>query len=168
MNHNGPAQAAALFAPLTAQGWRVAVAGSGQYAGEGMAVWNDRDQADAELRQWAQDVGGAPVWAGLSAGGAAALRNVLTGAVTARGVLAVVPSVGPHPDWCPEVPAQVPVAVVVGEQDPLAAGARQFADLLQDRGVPVRVWAHAGGHDVPPHWADVLREATEWIMGAPG
>lgn len=164
MNNNGPAQANSLFSPLRSQGWRVAIAGSGQYAGEGMAIWNDRLQADSELCQWAQELGGCPIWAGLSAGGATVLRGVMTGSVAAGGVLAVVPSVAARPDWCPDQPVKVPVAFVVGEQDQLAAGALQFAELLRERGVPVRVWTHAGGHDVPQNWPDVRAEAIEWLV----
>ncbi|UQN09641.1 hypothetical protein [Deinococcus sp. QL22] len=164
MNSNSPAQTHPLFSSLITEGWRVAIAGSGQYVGEGMAVWNDRAQAETELQQWAEQLGGAPLWAGLSAGGSTVLRGALNGSIAASGVLAVVPSVAAHPEWYPDEPIGVPVALVVGKQDPLALGTLQFAELLKERGVPVRVWRHAGGHDVPENWQGIRAEALEWIQ----
>jgi len=166
MNQSSPTQSHALFSSLTSEHWRVAIAGSGQYAGEGMAVWNDRTQADTELGQWAKQLGGCPVWAGLSVGGSTVLRGVLTGAVAAKGVLAVVPSVPAHPEWCPDEPVKIPTAFVVGERDQLASGTLQFAELLKARGVPVRVWVHPGGHDVPEDWQSIRAEALQWINAA--
>ncbi|MBB5378810.1 hypothetical protein HNQ07_004317 [Deinococcus metalli] len=163
MNTGDPEQTRPLFSSLVDQGWRVALAGSGQYVGPGMAVWNDLAQADGELQEWARAVGGHPLWAGLSAGGSTVLRGVLTGGVPAVGVLAIVPSVAARPIWLPDRPVPVPVALILGEGDGYTPGGLKLAERLEEVGLQVRVWIHPGGHEVPAHWEELRAEALDWL-----
>lgn len=162
-NAGTPGTSRALYADLTGAGWRVALAGSGQYGGPEAYVWDDAAQADAEAASWAQELGGRPLWTGFSAGAGVVLRNVLTGAVPASGVLAVAPSVPEGPAWWPENPARVPVALVLGEADPRTSRTRALAEQLRAAGVPVREWTHPGGHTYPEGWEAVRDEALAWL-----
>ncbi|MBB5235179.1 alpha/beta hydrolase [Deinococcus budaensis] len=164
-NAQAPDSLRPLYADLTAQGWRVALAGSGQFGGPGALVWDDPAQADAEVAGWAREVGGRPVWAGFSAGAGVALRAALGGAVPASGVLAVSPSL---PAGLLELtaPARVPVALVLGEADPHTPRARTLAGRLRGAGVPVNEWTHPGGHTHPDGWAALRAGALAWLTSA--
>ncbi|MEF2279272.1 hypothetical protein V3W47_13275 [Deinococcus sp. YIM 134068] len=155
------------YADLAGEGWRVALAGSGQYGGPEAFVWDDAAQADAEAGEWTRGLGGRPIWAGFSAGAGVALRNVITGAVPASGVLAVAPSLAADLRWWPESPAQVPVALVLGEADPHTARALVLAERLRAVNAPVREWMHAGGHTHPKDWETVRAGALAWLAAPP-
>ncbi|SEI75242.1 hypothetical protein SAMN04488058_101515 [Deinococcus reticulitermitis] len=154
-----------LHSDLLAQGERVALAQSGQLGGLGSYVWNDAAQADREARAWAAELGGRPLWAGFSAGAQVATRVVLTGQVPARGLLLVIPSLSAEPGWWPPALPALPVALLLGEHDPLRSAALDFAARLREAGVPTRVWTFPGGHAVPPGWPSLRDEARRWLEG---
>lgn len=154
------------YADLAGAGWRVALAGSGQYGGPEAFVWDDAAQADAEAADWARELGGRPVWTGFSAGAGVALRNVLTGVVPASGVLVVAPSIPAAPAWWPENPARVPVALVLGEADPRTPHTRTVMEKLRVADVPVREWTHPGGHTYPETWDEVREEGLAWLTAS--
>lgn len=95
-----------------------------------------------------------------------ALRGILTGKLAASGVLAVVPSLPNAPDWWPAMLPPLPVALVLGEQDSFTPNALWWAERLHAACVPVRVWTHSGGHEVPDHWPTVRAEALAWLAEA--
>jgi predicted esterase len=152
-----------LYADLTKHGWRVALAGSGQYGGPEALVWDSATQADEEARTWSGELGGQPVWAGYSAGAGVALRNVLTTAVPASGVLAVAPSVPSNPSWWSEHLTHVPVALILGRTDPHTPNALALAERLRTLGIPLREWTHEGGHTHPDNWKRLRDEALAWL-----
>ena len=162
-NANTPDTVRPHYADLTAHGWEVALPGSGQYAGPEALVWDDPMQADAEVRAWAEELGGRPLWAGFSSGGRVALHNVLSGAVPASGVLAVAPSLPVEGSSGLERPAAVPVALVLGGSDALTPRAQALAEALGAAGVPVRVWTHPGSHTHPANWPEVREAALAWL-----
>lgn len=160
-NANTPDTIRPQYADLTAEGWEVALPGSGQYAGPEALVWDDAERAQADVRAWARELDGRPVWAGFSSGGRVALNAVLSGLVPACGVLAVAPSL--PADLTFERPAPVPIALFLGESDGLTPRAQAFAGTLRVAGVPVRVWTHPGGHTHPHNWPEVRAEALAWL-----
>lgn len=159
---------AALFADLSGRGERLALAQSGQLGGPGACVWTDAAQADREARAWAAEIGGLPLWVGFSAGAHVAARNVLTGQVPARGLLLVIPSLSAAPAWWPQALPTLPVALLLGEHDPLRPAALEFAERLREYSVPTRIWTFPGGHAVPPGWPGLRDEALRWLAEAQG
>ncbi|WP_135230041.1 alpha/beta hydrolase [Deinococcus fonticola] len=162
-----------LYAALTRQGWRVALAGSGQVNEAGGLRWNDLTATDQAVRAWLAELNAEahPVYfAGFSAGGYVTLRGALQGFFPARGILAVTPSIPAHPDWWPQgwtgAPVPVPVAFVVGETDELTPPqeTRLLAERLSRQGVPTLMLSHVGGHEHSGEWPQLRTQALDWLQ----
>ncbi len=179
--NNGNAQDfAASWQPLVARGWLVALAQSSQVGGMDRYVWDDQARAEREIRghdaalikQYKIDRGKTIV-AGFSMGATTAIRLALSGAIEARGFLAVGPG-GPlmtQPDlWRPLAESgrghNRRGYIIAGDQDPWSfEGSKALAKSLTENGVPCELEIHAGlGHDFPPDFEISLERALKFLL----
>lgn len=164
-----PEEMRPFYEDLTEQGWRVALACSGQER-NGQYIWNDFAASDAAIRSWATEVSGKAYWSGFSAAAYFLLKNALQGQLPAAGLLCVAPSLLRHETLWPtgwtEKPAPVPTAFVLGDGDEYLAQADTdgFIRDVTERGVPTRIWRHSGEHEHPAGWPQVRAEALQWLV----
>jgi dienelactone hydrolase len=160
-----------------ARGWLLALPQSSQIAEPGAYIWDDRDRAVREVQQhYAALCAGYPVdrarvvVAGFSRGGTTAAWLALSGAVAARGFIAVAPG-GPSVESLaqllePGPTPQVRGYIVGGEQDTGYYHISQdMAALLRKHRVPFEIETYADlGHEFPPEFERDLIKALEFVL----
>ncbi|MDW8403817.1 TPR end-of-group domain-containing protein [Chloroflexus sp.] len=154
--------------PATELGWRVAMLQSAQLWAPGRYHWADTAQALAEVRQHLAELAPAPmtVMAGFSMGAAVAIRAVMSGAVAANRFLAVAPAIRPE-QVEPLIAAANPHTrgyVVIGDLDSLYRPVLEWANALQQAGLPCEVEVCRGvSHDYPPDFMATLRRGLAFL-----
>lgn len=178
-NFGSAAQTLGRWQPAVAAGWLLALPQSAQVLGPERYGWRDYALAQTELlahraavlKDYPVDEARV-VLGGFSRGGETVLRLALSGALKARGVIAVVPG-GPfimQPDlWRPllelgAAPA-LKVALWIGERDASRAGTEALAAQLEASGITCR-WQVCPdlGHAFPPDFAAALPAALDFIV----
>ncbi len=175
-NSSSADDSARYWQPATGWGWLVALPQSTQVAGTGMFSWSDRERAIADLTGYYRTVlESCPVdrdrivLGGMSLGAATAVRALLSGAVRARGFIAVVPAFGSADKWEALIAqAAVPElrgVILVGERDAYHyKNAVAVHTLMQAHRLDVRLEAYPDlTHRFPPDFEPVLREALEFV-----
>lgn len=166
-------------------GWLVALPQSDEVAGmdtEGNLgyVWDDEPRATSAITGAFGALGRAyplvsaqTVIGGFSRGAEMAVQMAVTGAVPARGFVAVCPG-GPlseEPDQWEPIIAQghgrdLRGLVIMGEMDRFTAGTERMVELLKDAGVRVKFERHAElGHDYPAGFAERLPQILAGLVG---
>jgi predicted esterase len=167
---------------LAADGWLQAALRSSQAISSQQYVWDDHEQARADVLDQLAAVRAAHpvdesrvVLAGFSRGAELALQLALTGAVKAQGVVLLGPG-GPlseQPEqWLPLIRAaadpELRAAVVIGEDDEarLVDGALQLAPMLDDNGIACYLEVVPGlGHAYPRDGGAALRRGLDFVTG---
>jgi dienelactone hydrolase len=168
------------------QGWLVALPQSSQVGGLDADrrlgfVWDDEPKTEREVcdhyavLQTTQPIdGGRVVLGGFSRGAEMAARLALTGAIPARGFVAVCPG-GPYsqaPDlWGPIIEQargrDLRGYVIVGGQDASLEGGQTLATLLRAAGIPCELEEQPDmGHDYPADFPDRLHGILSDIVEA--
>lgn len=166
--------------PAVDHGWLLALPQSSQVGGPDAYIWNDRDWAAREIKehyatlceQYAVDPDRVVV-AGFSMGGELAIWLALSGAIEARGFIAVAPG-GPfmrEPGcWNPLVEASQSRGlrgyIVLGEQDAFCYdGVQALTTQLWSRGIACQLGMHPNlGHGFPPQFQCGLVRALEFML----
>jgi predicted esterase len=179
--NNSNAQAmVSSWQPLVSQGWLVALPQSSQVGGIDSYVWNDQARAEREIREHDAALRGRyaidrakTLIAGFSMGASTAIWLVLSGAVEARGFIAVGPG-GPfmtQPDLWKPLAESSPGRnrrgyIIVGDQDIWSfEGSQALVKSLSDSGVPCELEIHAGlGHAFPPDFQKSLERALKFLL----
>ncbi len=163
-------------------GWLVALAQSSQVAGPDVYVWDDLDQSESEIKQHVaallHDHGGDAqriVLGGFSLGAETAMRLALSGAVAARGFIAVAPG-GPYTNRSPELWEPLIEAgrgrgvrgvVLFGGLDHGHDAIVGLVDRLQAAGIPLIVEGDpALAHDFPVDFSARLPGWLAFVLGA--
>jgi predicted esterase len=171
-----------FWRPLVEQGWTLAALQSSQpgWASD-IFVWDDVSKSLAEIKEQYADLlrtaavdPQAVIAGGFSMGAAIAVRMALDPAFSLRGIIA-------HEAWftdeslaeLEQAAAAAPqssarVLLIAGQENGEYVGiARQVQNLLAVRGIPCRVMLSSNPrHGFPPEFPLLLRQATEWIIGA--
>jgi dienelactone hydrolase len=168
------------------KGWLVALPQSSQVGGLDANrrlgfIWDDEPRTEREVcdhyaaLQTTQAIDrGRVVLGGFSRGAEMAARLALTGAIPARGFIAVCPG-GPYsqvPDlWGPTIEEasgrDLRGYVIVGGQDPSLEGGKALVALLRAAGIPCELEEHpAMGHDYPADFPDRLHGILSDIVEA--
>lgn len=163
------------WAPAVAEGWHLALAQSSQVWSPSGFVWNDREKARSELQAHLAQLGADPgrtVLGGFSRGAGTALWLALTGAVPARGFVAVAPAlpqlVQEAGQWAHAAVARgVRGYILIGEEDSqFLPQVQEAVALLRSRGMACELDVRPGlGHDYPEDFAAVLRRALAFVTG---
>jgi predicted esterase len=171
---------ASSWQPLVSQGWLVALPQSSQVGGFDGYVWNDQERAEREIREHDAALRvrypvdrAKTIVAGFSMGASTAIWLALSGAVEARGFIAVGPG-GPfmtQPDrWQPLAESSMAHNrrgyIIVGDQDSLSfEGSKALVKSLADSGFPCELEIHAGlGHAFPPDFEKSLECALKFLL----
>ncbi len=179
-NNSNVAASADYWRAAAASGWLLALPQSSQVGGSDGYVWDDRDLAVRELQAHFGAICQAHrmdpdrvVLAGFSLGAETAMHLALTGAIPARGFVAVCPG-GPFmrdPDqWAALLetvsPPDVRGVIIAGEQDvPYHAGAMRLHELLQEHGIACVLESHADlGHAFPSGFEQSLHQALAFVL----
>lgn len=161
---------------ITSQGWLLAVPQSAQLIGADAYVWDDWDQATREVKQhytalaeqFAID-NEKTILGGFSMGGGLAIWLAMTGAVKARGFIAL----GPYLRDVEKLVSSLETAktnnlrgyIVVGEDDHCLPIARRVTELLQGHGIPCEFELRPNlGHTFPPDFKQSLEKALTFIL----
>jgi predicted esterase len=175
-NNSSMAETIPFWSSARDRGWITAVLQSSEPgATPGAFTWNDRDKTDQEVRMHlvavTRDVHvdeRAIVLAGFSMGGLQAVALVITGRIQARGVVSIAA-------WLPHIReftaladagrASIrPTYVVVGSEDPSAAGAKQLVALVSRHGGRAELDERSGvGHEYPNDMAATLARALAFV-----
>ena len=170
-----------FWRPAASAGWLVAVPQSSQPMWKDAYVWDDRQVAEEEIKKhytgliekYSIDPQQTTL-AGHSMGGEMAIWLSLTGAVPARGFIAIAPG-GPlmdEPDsWGQLIRENRNLGlkgyVIVGEEDD-AVGQEEIAilvDMLNEAAIPCELErVPYAGHDFAPEFESSLLRALEFIM----
>jgi predicted esterase len=164
-----------------ADGWLQAALRSSQAISSQQYVWDDQEQARADVLDQLTSVRAAHpidegrlVLAGFSRGAEVALLLALTGALKVQGVVLLGPG-GPlseQPEqWLSLIRAadrELRAAVIIGEDDDagLVDGALQLAPLLDDYGIACYLEVVRGlGHAYPRDGGAALRRGLDFVSG---
>ena len=158
--------------PLLDEGWTLIVPQSSQVYDSAGWCWDDAERARAEINQhWedcrrkrGMDLEGMIV-AGASQGGRLAME---AGNGAGLPWLSVIPSFPMGYDAHPltAMPTHTAGALLLGELDPAAAGARMVISQLEAGGVRVTVRTMQGaGHELPPDFCTYAAEALRALLG---
>ncbi|MFL5800522.1 MAG: alpha/beta hydrolase [Roseiflexaceae bacterium] len=161
-----------------AQGWLLALPQSSQIIWPNAYVWNDRDRAVPEIQahyatlaeQYPIDRSRVVV-GGFSMGGGLAIWLTVSGAIEARGFVAVSPFLKDIQSLAPLLDARDPRTlrgyIIVGEQDEGCIKiSRQLADLMASRDLACKIELHPGlGHEFPPDFAPSLANGLRFVLG---
>lgn len=166
-----------FWRPAVERGWLLAVPQSSQVGPVGF-LWGDRDWAAREIGEHhaalLESHGVDPervVLGGFSRGAEVAAWLAMSGAIPARGLVAVGPPVGDLDDWQPLLgPAReagVRGYLLVGEEDQFCLeGTKGLGAMLNYNGIPCEVDLRPGlGHDFPPDFDRTLARALDYILG---
>jgi predicted esterase len=170
-----------LWQSAAASGWLVAAPQSSQAVWKGAYVWDDYQIAEAEItkhyfslkERYAIDLEKIAL-AGLSMGGETAIRLVLTGAIKARGFIAIGPG-GPYMDdpkeWMPLIQANsnhdLRGYMILGEGDHSTPqeNVHVLMDMLIQGGIPCKVETIPDvGHDFSPEYASSLLRGLDFVI----
>lgn len=180
-NTNAPRQSH-NWRPAASQGWLLGLAQSSQIIGPEVYAWSDMDKTTPEIaahysaltRAYAVDPARV-VLGGFSMGGEASICMALTGAVPARGFVAVAFG-GPWTQESPEeVDRLVPAAVkrgvrgyfVLGKDDNGYEQQQAVIERLRGGGLTVEVEEHDGmAHAFPDDFGARLGEILAWVIAA--
>jgi predicted esterase len=159
------------------RGWLLALPQSSQLGDFDAYVWNDREQAIAEVREhssaiqreYAIDLARVVV-GGFSMGGGLAVWLAVSGAIEARGFIAVGPYLedvallGPLLAGRPG--RKLRGYIVVGDQDhPCYQISQEIAALLQSHDIACELEVHPNlGHVFPPAFDDSLAKGLDFIL----
>jgi predicted esterase len=164
----------------TAHGWMVTMPQSTQPGGRNTFVWDDVDQAVADVLGHVQEVSAhhrvdaeRVVLGGFSKGGQIAPLLALTGKIPARGFVVLGPYVplAVLESWTPMIQSAAQKGlrgyVVIGEEDrpclPLALALHQ---AMVDSGAACKLRRYPGlEHEYPADWETVLMDALTFITG---
>jgi len=170
-----------FWQPAAQAGWLVAAPQSDQAMWKGAYVWDDRELAEAQikkhfetlLKNYACDPEQV-VLAGHSLGGETAAWLAITGAVPARGFLAIGPA-GPLSDnlqtWLPLIDqagwSGLRGYVILGEEDESIQhdNLRSWVEMLNTNGIPTELEEvpHAG-HEYAPEYESSLLRALDYLL----
>lgn len=176
-NNSSMAETVPFWSSAADHGWITAVLQSSEPgATPGAFTWNDRDKTDREVRMHLEAVSrdvhvdeGSIVLAGFSMGALQAVALVITGRIRARGVV-------PIAAWLPHIREFTaladagralirPTYVVVGNEDPSDAGAKQLVALVSRHGGRARLDERPGlGHEYPNDMASTLARALAFVI----
>jgi predicted esterase len=177
-NSSTSAASVDFWRPVVAQGWLLALPQSSQTVWPNAFVWNDRDRAVTELQQ--HDAALAAKYqidrsrvivGGFSMGGGLAIWLPISGAIEARGFIAVAPYLPDAQSLAPLLDARAAHElrgyIVVGENDAACLKtSREVADLMETRGMDCELEVHAGlGHAFPPGFDQILPNALRFVLG---
>lgn len=164
--------------PLSTQGWVVALPQSSQVGGPDRYVWNDRDLAVREVQQHLAELKaeypvdpGQVVVGGFSMGAGLSVYLGVSGALGARGFIAVGPWLVDVAELRPRLEARAPKGlrgyIVVGDMDTHCYKVSQEVKaLLAEFGIPCELEVHPGmGHVYPERFAASLDRAMRFIGG---
>jgi dienelactone hydrolase len=180
LHGNSSTSAASIdfWRPAVAQGWLLGVPQSSQIIWPNAYVWNDRDRAVAEVHQHAAALAAQypidrsrVVVGGFSMGGGLAAWLPISGAVEARGFVAVGPYLADAQSLAPLLDACDPRAlrgyIVVGENDQgCLKTSYEIVDLMTSRDMACEIKVYPGlGHVFPPDFDQVLPRALRFVLG---
>lgn len=176
--NNGNAQTSAEYwRPASSDGWHVLLPQSSQVSGPDAYVWNDRDWSVREVRQHHAEVcAQAPVDStrtvvgGFSMGGGLAVWLALSGAIAARGFVAVGPYL-PNVEELRQVlaerqPQGMRGYIVIGGKDKgCHEVSKAVAAMMHEHGLPCELEVHPDmGHVFPPAFDQSLQKALQFVM----
>ena len=187
LHANGSTAQASLdfWKHVALNGWLVAAPQSSQAMWKDAYVWDDLEVTQSEIEHHLLSISNRYavdprriVVAGQSMGGEVAIWLVLSGAVEARGFIALAPG-GPtleEPDNWRELvdgASRRPVrgCLVYGDADPTISihGIKLLASMLNRAGIPCRLERMPGvGHDFHPSYAAALLSGLEYILEGSG
>lgn len=159
-------------------GWLLALPQSSHPSSFGRYTWaGDPQRVESEIAAHMATLGSMGtadparlVIGGSSAGGDAALRLALSGAVDARGVIAVVPAIRDAAVFAPHIESaakrSLRVMIVAGGRDTDRSGPiRDLHARLDAGGIDVRLHTDpAVAHDFPADFDDLLPDALAWAL----
>jgi dienelactone hydrolase len=159
------------------RGWLLALPQSSQLGDFDVYVWNDRERAIAEVREHAATIQGEyvidparVVVGGFSMGGGLAIWLAVSGAIEARGFIAVGPyleDVGLLRPLIEARPGQkLRGYIVVGDQDdPCYQTSKEITALLQSYDSACEIEVHPNvGHVFPPSFEQSLAKGLDFIL----
>lgn len=165
-------------------GWMVALPQSSQAAAldtEGALsfAWDDVARAEREIQTHYRALtrgypidAGKIVTGGFSRGAEMAIQQAVTGAIPARGFVAVCPG-GPltrEPElWEPVIKQaegrDLRGVLIMGDRDQFVTGTERLVELLREAGVKVELERHVDlAHDYPLHFAERLKDLLAFVM----
>lgn len=179
-NRSNARSAVDHWRPAVDLGWLLALPQSSQVGGPEAYIWDDRDWAEREIKEHYAALREQQVFdprrvvvGGFSLGGELAIWLALSGAIEARGFIAVGPG-GPlmrEPDnWIPLIEAGQSRGlrgyIVLGEQDAFCHDSAQaLTQMLWARDIPCQLEVHPGlGHSFPREFRRSLARALEFIL----
>lgn len=183
-NHSSVMWHQAHWSPAAEAGWLVAMPQSSQLVGQDSGgnhafSWDDEDVIDREISAHLTGLRAAyqldpdqVVIGGFSRGAETAIRLALTGAVDARGFIAVCPG-GPYtadpPLWEPVIEAgrdrAISGHVIIGGQDHYVEGAETLIDMLRAMGIYCgRELQVDMGHTYPPKFSPRLPDLLATVL----
>lgn len=177
--NNGNAQRTAPhWQPIVKRGWILAVPQSSQIYMPESYIWNDREKATREvLAHYTALTGEYPVdkddviLGGFSMGAGLSIRLSMSGAINARGFIAVGP-------YVPDVDSLTPFleqskarglrgVILVGERDKHCYdNSLKIAEMLNAHGIACDLTVYPDlAHDYPPDFLQKLVEAVAFVEG---
>jgi predicted esterase len=181
-NGNWVRSEAEHYRSAAANGWLVAMPESVMQAFENRPLWTGEEMVRDQVQRFYAQLEypfdeTRVVLAGISAGGKAAVDLTLSGAIPARGFIALAASGRRFPpdrerlipliDACRE--RGVRAYVIVGDQDAMCYKETvELAELFKERNLPCELEVHAGvGHEFPPNFEQSLDRGLRFIFEEP-
>jgi predicted esterase len=165
--------------PAVDRGWLLALPQSSQLGDFDAYVWNDRERAIAEVREHVATIQreyvidpARVVVGGFSMGGGLAVWLALSGAIEARGFIAVGPYLDDVGLLQPLIEARqgrkLRGYIVVGDQDdPSYRISQEIVALLRSHDIACELEVHPNlGHVFPPAFDESLAKALDFIFEA--
>lgn len=176
-NHASAARCWLEWNPIVEAGYALVMPQSTVTEGPDIFVWNDRAKAVTEVESHYDGLTGDAqynlekiIWAGYMSGADVALRLAFSGRVTAKGFIAISPVLSDVEYFVPLAEAAVRRGlrgyIFAGEEDTRAySGAKRFARLLHDYGMPLHFEVRPVSFGYPKDFPQVLSTALQFING---